>query len=86
MCINLNLKIWFYVLDLMSSILGAVAVCGMIFVLVEMQVLWMCISVNQVVVLVNSSWGELAMLFNDMVFLIPHNSWKSKLPSAWLGS
>ena len=33
----------------------------------------MCILVDQVVV-VNSSRSELAMLFNDIVFLIPYNS------------
>ena len=33
----------------------------------------MCILVDQVVV-VNSSRSELAMLFNDTVFLIPYNS------------
>ena len=32
----------------------------------------MCILVDQVVV--NSSRSELAMLFNDIVFLIPYNS------------
>ena len=56
MCINLKLKIWFYVLDLMSSILGAVAVCGL--GVSEnagtLETIRMCISVDQVVV-VNSS-------------------------------